>query len=117
MNRSAIISELRAQELSLHLAEVRNSRGRVSRLLADDFLEFCRSGCVYDKTAIIELLANENSTASPPVIDDFTARFLSPEVAPVTYRTVTINRETLRSSIWRLEGGNWRMTFHQGTPV
>jgi len=116
-DEQATIAELRELEMSLHRAEVRRSRQRVAAALTDDFLEFGRSGTVYDKALLLDLLAQENGSAPPPSISDFAVRFLSPSLALVTYRALAPKRETLRSSIWRREGPTWRMTFHQGTPV
>jgi len=38
-----------ALETSLHRKEIRNSLARVSELIADDFVEFGKSGAVYRK--------------------------------------------------------------------
>ena len=113
----ATIAELRELELSLHKAEIRVSRERVAARLTDDFLEFGRSGAVYDKALLLDVLAQEDGSAPPPVVTEFAVRLLAPAVALVTYRTLTTKRETLRSSIWRREDKGWRMAFHQGTPV
>jgi hypothetical protein len=113
----ATIAELRELELSLHKADIRASRERVAAALTDDFLEFGRSGAVYDKALLLDLLAQEGGSAPPPPVSDFNVRLLAPGVALVTYRTLAPKRETLRSSIWRREGTHWRMAFHQGTVV
>lgn len=113
----ATTAELRELELSLHRAEIRVSRMRVGAVLTDDFLEFGRSGTVYDKALLLDLLAQEDGSTPPPTVTDFAVKLLAPAVALVTYRTLTTKRETLRSSIWRREGKAWRMAFHQGTPV
>ena len=115
--QDATTAELRELELSLHKPEIRRSRERVAQLLTDDFLEFGRSGTVYDRRLILDLLSQENGSAPPPPVADFAVRFLAADVALVTYRTLAPRRETLRSSIWRHEGSGWRMTFHQGTPI
>ncbi len=117
MDQAAITAKLRELELSLHRADIRRSRDRVAALLADDFVEFGSSGRVYDKAMIIELLARDQDNAPPPTVNDLVVRFLTPEVALVTYRAVATKRETLRSSLWLLSRGRWRMTFHQGTPT
>ena len=117
MDQAAAISTLRELELSLHRAEIRSSRERAAQLLADDFVEFGRSGTVYDKNLLLDLLAQERGASPPPPVADFAVRFLAPTVALVTYRTLAPKRETLRSSIWRLEGSRWCMTFHQGTAI
>jgi len=107
-------------ETRLHRKEVRNAADRVDRLLADDFVEFTKSGLVVDKAATIRRLGAE-SLDRKIAVEDFKARYLCEDLVLVTYRSTStdpVTSETvftLRSSIWRKEGDAWRMTFHQGT--
>lgn len=121
MDQAAAVSKIRELEISLHRREVRASREKLEALLADDFIEFGSSGGVHDKARIIEALVHEGPDAwSPPAVGDFTVHLLSSGVALATYRAIRrrsgIMTDTLRSSVWRLEGDGWRMVFHQGTP-
>jgi len=112
-------------ETSLHRPKVRSSPQAVSDLLADDFVEFGKSGRVYDKQITIEALAQEEVSVSTPPLEvaDFTAKPLSEDVVLVTYKSIRPlaqdqqSNETLRSSIWKRIDGRWQMIFHQGTPV
>jgi len=110
-DRLAFFREL---ETSLHRRSVRNSPDKVSALLDDDFVEFGKSGRTYDKQATVELLRGDDSDLVPEV-RDFQVRQLAPNVVLVTYRSGRGEVFALRSSIWLLSAGNWRMTFHQGT--
>jgi hypothetical protein len=111
---------LRALEESLLNLEVRRDGDRLRELLAEDFLEFGSSGRVWTRKTIIDLLATETNFF-PPAIEEFQCTFLAEKVALVTYRTVRNDAKTgerlasLRSSIWTLQDGHWRMRFHQGT--
>jgi len=106
---------LRELEESLLLPDVRKSQ-RLIDLLADDFVEFGSSGRIYTKADLAEALQ-----AEPPVTQataDFRVSLLSPGVALLTYRICRLSVppiNTLRSSIWRLHDGHWRMVFHQAT--
>ena len=97
---------------------VRASAAAVAELLDDDFMEYASSGGVYDKAQVIEGLGGE--AAVERSVTDLEVRQLAPDVALVTYR-VTRHGEppanSLRSSIWRNTGGQWRRLFHQGTVV
>ncbi|NWJ26108.1 DUF4440 domain-containing protein [Rhizobium sp. RM] len=112
-------------ETSLHRPKVRSSPQAVSDLLADDFVEFGKSGRVYDKQITIEALAQEEGSVSTPPLEvaDFTAKPLSEDVVLVTYKSIRPlaqdqqSNEALRSSIWKRIDGRWQMIFHQGTPV
>jgi hypothetical protein len=119
------IDLFRRLEQALHRPEVRGSSDAVSALLAEDFREFGSSGTIYDKAIVLEALAQRApAAASPlPVILDFAAQALAPDIVLVTYRSINHahgddpERSTLRSSIWQQVEGSWRMLFHQGTPV
>ncbi len=109
-------------ETSLYKKEVRNSKEKVSELITDDFIEFGKSGLIYNKQDIVEGLANETIDLQVTATD-FKARELSPEVVLVTYAASMLDTDnvtmvsTNRSSIWILRDGKWQMTFHQGTRV
>ena len=113
------------QESSLHGHETRMSPQLVSNLLADDFLEFGKSGRVFNKKVTVDALAGEGSSGSDSVLQvaDFSVTPLSSDVILVTYRSIRVadeaarSFETLRSSIWKLGSARWQMVFHQGTPV
>lgn len=112
-------AHIRACEEALLDPAVRRNREQVAALLADDFLEFGASGRVWSRKQILELLATE--AYQPPVMEDFVCRKIAEGVLLVTYRTVRTKPETgekvaaLRSSLWTIESGGWRMRFHQGT--
>ncbi|MBY5363661.1 DUF4440 domain-containing protein [Rhizobium leguminosarum] len=114
-----------ALEISLHRPEVRSSPRSVSDLLADEFIEFGSSGRVYNKTITIRALAEEaiSESTPPPQVSDFSVRRLSDDVVLVTYKSIRAstepggNRQTLRSSIYKLFDGRWQMIFRQGTII
>jgi len=111
---------LRRLEESLLNPAVRRDPERLRSMLTEDFLEFGSSGRVWTRKSIIELLATEKNF-SPPAIEDFHCTMLADKVALVTYRTLRDDGksgeslESLRSSIWTRQDGEWRMRFHQGT--
>ena len=104
---------LRELEELLLQPSVRAAADQVSMLLADEFIEFGSSGRVYDKQQIIDLLQQEQGEGRKPTVTDFSARRLAADVILLTYRIV--ETRTIRSSIWKLTNGQWRMVFHQGT--
>lgn len=113
---------IRGLEEELFKQSVRTSRSAVGALLADDFVEFGRSGRVYDKQEIVLSLAAEANDAAPELTaSGFELKSLADDVVLLTYRTRRVDGEqalhTLRSSIWKRSDGAWRMVFHQGTPT
>ena len=99
-------------EVSLHTSEVRNSREKLDSLLSDDFMEIGASGATYRKEQVINSLLKE--APSEIHAKDFEFRKLSNDLSQLIYRSES-TRRAIRSSIWRLEDGQWRMLFHQGT--
>ena len=106
----------RALETSLHRKEIRNSRARVSELIADDFVEFGKSGAVYHKEDTLNALEDEQIDLEIEV-SEFVAREVSSDVVLVTYKSTAEGVTAIRSSIWVKRDGRWQMTFHQGTGI
>ncbi len=117
MNVCEILREL---EASLLKNEVRKNASRVSELLADEFREFGRSGTVYTKANMLNVLQEEEEVRV--AIQQFSCQLVNEGVALVTYRSERQEpdgetTEALRSSLWVWRGERWQMVFHQGTPV
>ena len=117
---SEVVQELKRLEETLLRPEVRRSREEMDALLADDFIEYGRSGRIYDKAAILEI-ANRSFDGRLSLYK-FSARALAPSVALVTYSSLLRHVDgseshSLRSSIWSRTEKGWRLVFHQGTPT
>ena len=101
--------------------EIRKSVEKMSELLSDDFVEFCSSGNIYhyNKNHIID--EDSNSHEIKWEIKDFTIKQLSNDCILATYKVIKHSelneamKYSLRSSIWKLFNGTWKMIFHQGT--
>ncbi len=108
-------THLIALERRLHDPATRANPEAVANLLSAGFFEFGASGRVWSRETILHALATED----PAEITsrDYACQPLSPGVALLTYISETTQRRALRSSLWRLEGEQWRMVFHQGTPI
>jgi hypothetical protein len=99
---------------------VRADPAEACKLLADDFREFGSSGRVWARSEILEALVAETPVRLEA--SDFEVQMLSTELALLTWRSTKFvdgerRRDALRSSLWRLEQEQWRMFFHQGTPI
>lgn len=112
----AIEAILQEQEMALLDPAVRRDAVKVRELLDKGFQEFGSSGRVWDLSAILNLMADEKEWEAPAV-EDFAVERVDENVALVTYRAVRRERTTLRSSLWVIREGRWRMYFHQGTIV
>ncbi len=106
-------------ERQLILEEVRASADRIAEVLADGCIEYCSSGRIYHYTTGDTFGSGKQANWE---IVDFEAKELAVDIALATYRLLKHDepnddmRVSLRSSIWKVEDGKWKMIFHQGTP-
>jgi hypothetical protein len=114
--------QLRESEERLLNASGQDCEEIVRALLAEDFVEFASSGRVFNREQIVDAMRRTSRPDSTPrSLLDFKAVKLGADVALVTYRALRYEgrekREirSLRSSIWKRDGGAWKMYFHQGT--
>jgi hypothetical protein len=90
-------------------------------LIDDEFIEVGSSAALYDKTEVVRWLSSENQ--SERIGSSFKAHPLTEQMILLTYISEIKEgaspdiKQAIRSSIWRLKNGKWRMVFHQGTPV
>ncbi|UYZ24046.1 DUF4440 domain-containing protein [Mesobacillus jeotgali] len=104
---------LQALEESHTGLEVRTSREKLDEILADGFFEIGSSGYMFDKKECLEtgVVLTEMS------LHNYKIYPLAQDVVLSTYFIVdqTRDRNTLRSSIWKLIDDRWQLYFHQGT--
>ncbi|WP_339194509.1 DUF4440 domain-containing protein [Solibacillus sp. FSL R5-0449] len=115
-NKSALERNIFHLENKLLLPEIRTSKEELTSLLSDDFFEFGSSGKVLYKDQEI----NEATLGIVQMtMSDFEIHSLSEEIVLATYRIYNElnNQHSLRSSIWKLVEGHWKMQFHQGTKI
>lgn len=106
-------SHLRMLEEKHISIEVRKSREELDEVLADDFFEIGSSGYLCNKKDCLD----DGVELSDMRIYHYDIHPLSADVVLATYviDNKTINRHTLRSSIWKHIDGRWQLYFHQGT--
>jgi len=115
-------THLRSLEERLLDPAVRKDSQQVSKLLAEDFVEFGSSGRAFNKTQVLECLRNE-APLEETIIGDFMAKPLCSTVFLVTYRATRrdaagVHRgHSWRCSIWVKRDGGWQLRFHQGTSI
>jgi hypothetical protein len=104
---------LRELEESHIRLEVRRSSEELGKILADDFFEIGSSGYIYNRQDCLE----GGVVLTEMTLHNYEIYPLASDVVLSTYFIIdkTRNRNTLRSSIWKLIEGKWRLYFHQGT--
>jgi hypothetical protein len=105
-------------EEELWRVETRFDQKRMTEIIAPDFVEFGRSGRIYQREDSLGVSPQPIDAVLP--LPDFKARLLHPDIAQVTYNSsVTyggVVQRARRSSIWSRTRDGWVLRFHQGTP-
>ena len=118
-SEKSIAAIVLSNEEQLLRSAVRTSPKELSALIGDEFIEIGSSGRIYTKQDVIETLQKESPFEGS--ISDFKTYTLVPKIILVTYRMEESqkngvqSRISIRSSIWKLTDGKWKIIFHQGT--
>ena len=108
-------------EKDLLKPETRKSAEKISTLLSDDFIEFSSSGNIYNYNKDDVFDNDSNSSEIKWEVKEFKIKELSNDCILATYKLIKHSelrenmKYSLRSSIWKLFNGTWKMVFHQGT--
>jgi hypothetical protein len=121
MNVSALFDTLRKLEVETHQSHVRADHRLLGQLLHPDFFEVGRSGALYSRDRVLA----EFGTHPPSYgvwSQDFQIALLAEGLVLLVYRSAhiaddgTLDRHTLRTSLWQSTAQGWQLRFHQGTP-
>ncbi|WP_426515304.1 RNase H family protein [Diaminobutyricibacter sp. McL0618] len=93
---------------------VRADSSRVAAILHADFEEIGSSGRLWNRDAIVNELAGQDSERV--AFEVLGSELVAPDAILLTARTSDSRGSALRSSLWLRVDGRWRLRFHQGTP-
>jgi len=117
MKKEKVEKTIHELENKLLQSEIRNSPAEVAKLLDQDFVEYCSPGTIYKYKA-------KDCFPSPGIdfrMYDFAVKMLADDIVLATFKLIKHSepdeskKYSLRSSIWQLVDGHWKMIFHQGT--
>lgn len=104
-------------ETLLWRPETRSSRKTMETILAEDFREIGRSGRIWKRD---EMFGHYSVIDVVLPLPDMQVKLLDSGQALLTYTSIVgggcAAEYSRRSSIWSLQGGTWKLRFHQGTP-
>jgi len=103
-----------ALERELALPDTRSDIGRTGVLLHPEFMEIGSSGRVWTREAM--MMALEEDPGHHTELEILGADRIGTGAVLLTYRSYSRSGTVLRSSLWVMDGGRWRLRFHQGTP-
>ena len=104
-------------ERELQTPQTRANVGRLSELLAPNFIEVGASGRRWNFDAILGLLTQEADVADNVGIDiiGLEARVLTGDFIQVFWDSERDGRRARRTSLWQRTPEAWQQTYHQGT--
>ncbi len=121
MTVESALDHIRKNEELLLQPHVRNSEKLLSELIADEFVELGSSGRIYNKSDVIKSLSTQRNFEWS--IENFRAWHIEQKIILATY-TLSLKHESggspkksIRSSLWKLFGEEWKIIFHQGTSI
>lgn len=117
-DHSVIVTELAELEHGMWNPATRYDDAWMAQHLHDDFVEFGRSGRRYDRHTIMVGAARPFDAD----LHDLEVDLVADDAALVTYRSILHldgepDQHANRSSTWVRVDGDWRLRFHQGTPI
>ncbi len=108
-------------ENDLLKSEIRKRSEKINELLSNEFIEFCSSeGEYYYQNGDVFQESDDNNELDWE-ITEFKIKMLSDDCILAMYKLIKHDeiseskKYSLRSSIWKLINGKWKMFFHQGT--
>jgi hypothetical protein len=114
-----VLKQLMDREPIFHRPEFGTLRSDFERMVSSDFWEVGASGHRYRRNFVLDELEKRHSS---PVVerwaaDDFHCLELAPDLYLLTYTLIMDDRITRRSTIWKRDGDEWKIVYHQGTVV
>jgi len=93
-----------------------NNREKLENRFSKDFIEYGKSGFVYDREDVITSLLGLSKDRNIDIIQ-FSLTALCENILLARYIShhVDDNSYALRTSVWRYEDDSWKIFFHQGT--
>jgi predicted enzyme related to lactoylglutathione lyase len=112
--------ELERREPVFHRPEFGTTRRAFEEMTDASFWEIGASGRRYTREDVLDTLVQRYSQPHEDVWEtrEFSCTHLSADTFMLTYTLVQdSSRTTRRTSIWRKQGNEWKILYHQGTLV
>jgi len=116
----SVLNDLMELEPIFHRMAFGNTAEEFARRITAEYWEVGASGRRYDRAYILKHLEAhppENAEAAGWKCSEFRVQQLAPATYLLTYTLDQQGRITRRATVWRREGGEWKLVFHQGTVV
>lgn len=113
-----LAAQIKALELKLLHTDMRTHPEVIDELLDNTFEEIGNNGQVNSRDQAVNWLLNKDNALSWS-LEDFRIKPLSTDTVIAIYRAIKSNQTkatrggSIRCSIWRRYGDQWKMVFHQ----
>lgn len=121
-DKNKILDELKSREpIFHHPKKFGKTKEDISKQMCGEFWEVGASGNVYKRQDVIKILLDRYEDTNYQDIwetKDFEIIKIAQDNYLLTYILIqNKTRITRRSTIWRLENGDWKILYHQGTKL
>ena len=109
---------LRRREPIFHREEFGHTRADFERMTDAGFREVGASGRRYSRDYVLAMLEQRHRDGwldEPLPLEDFQCTPIDGQAYLVTYTLHQGERITRRATIWRRDGDDWKILYHQGT--
>jgi hypothetical protein len=112
-------NELKSREPIFHRPEFGTTRHDFEKMTEPTFWETGASGRQYSREYVLNILEKRfaEPIEDPWETKDFYCSELAKNLYLLTYTLIQGERLTRRATIWRRDGANWKIVYHQGTIV
>ena len=118
---ATLVQTLRELEQTLQFSSVNDAAAEIDALLDASFQEIGASGRQYTRESALAVLRKRPGPRSAHTIhgemSDLRCDALATDIFLLTYLLREPGRSTRRASLWRRHGTQWKILYHQGTPL
>ncbi len=117
-----IKDHIRELEVKLLHSDVQENPEIINELLSEEFEEIGSIGKTSSREEVVYWLRMKEKNKQWS-LDEFRIRELAPNLILAIYQANSkegnhhVSKGSIRSSIWKLCSGNWKIIFHQGTKI
>jgi|CXWL01.1.fsa_nt_gi hypothetical protein len=118
----SITEHIKQLELKLLQIDLKADPSLIDDLLSDEFEEISSNGQVNSRNDVVHWLFNKDDNIQWSLID-FRIKVLTDGLVMAIYTTQKLNdsnspsKGSMRVSIWKRQGDNWKMIFHQASKI
>ena len=114
-----IEAELLGYEPIFHRPEFGSTRDDYLARMTEDYWQVGASGRIYERDVVVDSVVTRGKVEGDEhwTVSDPCCRQVGEHTYALTYQLDQDGRLTRRLTIWRRDGGDWKILYHQGTVI